>query len=161
MRRNKRGFSLSELLIAIAVISIGLLGTIAALMYGVRGQTVSGRHTQATNSARQLLEFVRSKRLYAAATLHNDNSPTDMLALIGAEDPKNFDGGKVLFALTPEERGSFRRQITMTKVGATGMESRLVEVKVQIRWKDRSDKGGFSGSGQWKTMEIVSQMVQQ
>jgi type IV pilus modification protein PilV len=157
MKTTKRGFSLTEVLIAIAVIAVGLLGTTAALLYGVRGQTVSGRHTQAMNSARQLMEFIRSKRLYSAATLPNDASPTDLEAAIGAENPKNFDGGKSLFALTPAERGTFRRQITMAKLGTTGMDSRLVEVRVRILWKDRSDLGAT----QFKNLEIVSQMVQQ
>lgn len=157
MRRTKRGFSLSEVLIAIAVIAVGLLGTTAALLYGVRGQTVSGRHTHATNSARQLMEFIRSKRLYSAATLVNETTPTDVEAAIGAENPKNFDGGKSLFALTPDERGSFRRQVRMAKLGTSGMDNRLVEVKVKILWKDRSDLGAT----QWKEMEIVTQMVQQ
>ena len=61
LRRQRGGFSLAEVLISIAVLSIGILGTVAALAFGLRATDLGARTTVAVNLNRKMLEMILSQ----------------------------------------------------------------------------------------------------
>ena len=59
-RSNDRGFTLAEVLIAIAVLGIALVALMAALPSGALSVSVGGGHTKATEFGRQQVELLRN-----------------------------------------------------------------------------------------------------
>lgn len=62
-RLRSRGMSLAELLIAIFVVSVGVLGTVSALWYGIRSEKYSERRANAVFQARELLNAMKSENI--------------------------------------------------------------------------------------------------
>lgn len=151
-QRRARGFSLVEILVAIGVCSIGLMGTTAALLYGVRGQTISGRHTVATNYARHLMEIIRTQRLAFNGAPINENGPVRLDAPIAGTPIRS----QFVHGIDNNETPWIFRSIQMKRLGATDYHSKVMEVTVKIHWKDRHD----TAAGAWKEMAIVSHMVE-
>lgn len=50
-RRRDRGLSMVELLIAIFVVSVGILGTVSALWYGIRSEKLGAADTRRFSSS--------------------------------------------------------------------------------------------------------------
>jgi len=59
-KRNAGGFSLLEIMIALAVISIGLLGTAALITGIIKGNQISKKITIATTLAQDRVEYLAS-----------------------------------------------------------------------------------------------------
>ena len=57
-RRKERGMSLSEILISIMILSIGILGTLGSLTYGLRSASHGEMYTQAVGFNRQIIEMM-------------------------------------------------------------------------------------------------------
>jgi prepilin-type N-terminal cleavage/methylation domain-containing protein len=57
---RKRGFTLSELLISVAIISIAMLAALASLSFGIKASDQSGHTTEALNLERRILELILS-----------------------------------------------------------------------------------------------------
>jgi len=87
--RGSRGFSLLEVLIALVVLAVGLLGFALLQTMNVRFVQSSGHRTQATNLAYDLIELMRVQR---AATLAGD-----------AYADVSFDAGDVTVTADPCE----------------------------------------------------------
>lgn len=143
MTSLKRGFSLAEVLISISVIAIGLLGTLAALSYGVRGQKVSGDYTLATNYARQLIELVRVRNLD-----WQDPLPAGLVDTVGGgglDDPTTQTRplGSAPFqadfvGLNTVDQ-NFRRSIQIARVSnvPTDYRYRIKQITVSVYWWDK------------------------
>jgi len=56
--KSRKGFTIPEILIALMVISIALLGTIAAIAYGLRAAKLGGDNTVAIQINRKVYELV-------------------------------------------------------------------------------------------------------
>ena len=61
--QSTRGVSLVELLIATFVVSVGVLGTVSALWYGIRSERYSDRRAQAVYQAREMTNLIRTRNL--------------------------------------------------------------------------------------------------
>ncbi|MBS2036902.1 prepilin-type N-terminal cleavage/methylation domain-containing protein [bacterium] len=60
MRRRKRGFTITEVLVSIAVLTISLTGVLAALAYDAFSADQSGMQTYAVNYTRRVLDLMQS-----------------------------------------------------------------------------------------------------
>jgi type IV pilus modification protein PilV len=67
VRRRCRGFTLLESLIALLVLTLGLLGSAALLLQGLQGNAAAARQLAATNLARDLAERIRLNARDAAS----------------------------------------------------------------------------------------------
>lgn len=62
-----RGFTLIEVLVALVVLAVGMLGLAVLLVEGLQGSRTAIEHTQAVNLAADIAERMRSNRAAASA----------------------------------------------------------------------------------------------
>lgn len=68
-RRKAGGFTLTEVLIAIAVLSIAILGTIAAIAFGLRASKVGGQDSVALSINRKVMELILQNQYSPSLTI--------------------------------------------------------------------------------------------
>ena len=69
------GFSLAEVLVALAILSVSLLGTAAALHFGMQAVVHGSLISEASTNARALLEVMAAEnRAFSTAALPNSSS---------------------------------------------------------------------------------------
>ena len=73
--RNNNGFTLIEVLVAMVILSVGLLGTAALITGIIKGNKVSNRVTTGTTLAQDKMEDIR--RLGYSGTPTSDTSTTE------------------------------------------------------------------------------------
>jgi type IV pilus assembly protein PilV len=71
---NQSGFTLLEVLIAISILTVGLLGVAQMQIMGIRGNSFSGNTTAALTLAEEKMEDLLGKS-YTDAELTNGNNP--------------------------------------------------------------------------------------
>jgi len=120
---NQRGMTLPEVLIAVAVLTVGLLAVVNMLSSGFSTVLVSGGGSKATAYARQKLEELKNK-CYNNGTVCLD--PT-FPASTGTDTPES--------AVT--------RSWTVAQAGPTAAPNRLSEIIVTVTWKS----GGSGAAG--------------
>jgi type II secretory pathway pseudopilin PulG len=135
-RRGSGGFSLVEVLFAIGVMAVGLLGLFSVFVTGMRANAF-GKHTaEATNEARQILEIIRSRGLaFKTGSMPPNqasgfNDGTNQVA-INATPPLQM-------AMIPTN-SQYKRSIT-TKRASNDPSSHLynlLEITVTVHWEER------------------------
>lgn len=85
MRRpgQNRGLTIAEILIAIAVITIAMMGTIAAIAFGLRAAHVGSEDTVAVSVNRKITELVLQNQ-FAVTTTNFNHSPESVTAARGS-----------------------------------------------------------------------------
>lgn len=71
-----RGLTVTEILIAIAVITIAMMGTIAAIAFGLRAAHVGNEDTVAVSINRKVTELILQNQ-YSAVLVQFDHDPAD------------------------------------------------------------------------------------
>ena len=143
-RRQLRGFSLIELLIAMGVIAVGLLGVAASLTFGSRQSGHGEKMLIATNQARIILEAIGGRSLLSNPPLAAGNLPP---AASGINDGANdrraltappFDNPDEHPDILPGVLDQFTRRIRLTRRGLDGTPGEfLVNTEVTIFWKEK------------------------
>ncbi len=82
MRPNRKGFTLIEVLVAMAILSVGLLAVIKMIVVYVQSNTYVNRYGSAIVLAQDKMEELRS---YASSDLLDNYSPMDFDYLVSAE----------------------------------------------------------------------------
>lgn len=123
---NKTGFSLLELIIAIAVLAVGLVGVLQIFPIGLRASHTAGMMTKAAFLAQNKIEDVKLAGFDAIAELPPKiplsgkdgdfewNVRIDDVNLEGVEDPSEMR--KVTVILTWPERNTTRSKEFITYV---------------------------------------------
>lgn len=122
MRRS--GFSLLEVIFAIAVLAVGILSVFGSMAYASRDQG-GGRAAAAAQAGHRLLDLSRARNLPFAAPL-NEVEPVPLNA-------PPFDKA------FPADSG-FQRQVTMQPA----QDGRTATMRVVMRWQETGEEKRLS-----------------
>jgi prepilin-type N-terminal cleavage/methylation domain-containing protein len=148
IRRKQWGYSLVEILIAMAVIAIGMAGVAATLIFGSQKAKHGDKLGTATHHARILVETCIGQNLIDLAnpkggdglpdnTTGLNDLPTDPFRPL--DDPPFFENGFMVDRA--EDLDAFKRKITLQRKGAIGtIEDALVVMTVTVQWEDKGVK---------------------
>ncbi len=131
-RKRSRGLSLLEMMFVVMVVSVGFLGTMSVLAWGLKAGDEGARMTEAINYSRDMLEIIRVRNL-AFSGPNTVTTNTDLLGTHTLDHPP-FNTENLPGATSP-----FRREIAISRVAATGYEARMVTIQVTTTWEA---KGG-------------------
>lgn len=147
--KQTRGFSLVEVLIALVVIAIALLGLISAFTYGLRANESSEQRAVALNHARTLMGETRQR--------------ADSYGVIGGNSLEAgladaADADRTALAATPYDTGqvpagtTFERNIQITKPLGAGYRANISRITVRVYWKERGSEKHveFTAYTPWK-----------
>ena len=132
---QKLGFSLIEVMIAIAALSVAVLGVMGSLTFGVVAGNSASNFSQATHLAREIAENIRVDRFIADPF----NPPPGLVDV----DPNvrtilkapPFDQeGSSLASFRDVDASIFRRNIQIIDVDP----GRLVNIRVKVFWTQQS-----------------------
>ena len=118
---NQKGMTLPEILIAVAILTIGLLAVVSMLSAGFTDVIVSGGQSKATSYARQTIEALKNKCY--------NNPPTCTDATYPASNGND----------NPEP--GVTRSWTVAQVGATVTPNRLARITVTVTWQTGAGPG--------------------
>lgn len=164
--RSRRGFSLLELMMAISVMTVGLLGFTQALISALRAQALAREQSAATDAARRQIELLRASNFATVFQRFNDSgvddpagvtSPGASFAVSGLNArADDVDGmpGEIRFPVDPTQPESLREDIADSRLGTPldldldgtvdsadhGANYQILPVVVVVRW--RSAAGG-------------------
>ncbi|GAB6460754.1 hypothetical protein bcgnr5380_59320 [Bacillus cereus] len=136
--RGQRGFSMIEVLIAVLVIGLGLLGLAMLQTTNLRLAQSSNQRTIATNLSNDLLDDIRTNRLlatkytgtYKASTVSATNCTK-----IGAMTPKDQ---------TDEFTCKMKQTLGASAVAVVQVNTSTGRVSIQLDWDDAK---------RWKALE--------
>ena len=156
-KRKLSGLSLAEVLIAIFVVAVGILGAASALFYGIKSEKTLSRRTQAVYLAREIFNLVRTRNIPVNEI--NDGDLDDDSDDNGSRRPlldPPFDQEDFGFLdSTFEDTSSRSRDLNFTRRievkafsgGADDYRRNLTGLKVSIFGKTRVEPKASSSGG--------------
>jgi prepilin-type N-terminal cleavage/methylation domain-containing protein len=130
IRNDRNGFSLVEVMFAIAVLSVAVLGVVGALSYGIVANEYAGTYSEANQLAREVVESVRAEQIAFEApgtSIYTDTFDSTKKA-IGSPP---FDGSYVTLPdLSGQDR--FSRRVTRTEVNP-----QLTRIEATVSWEQK------------------------
>ena len=141
-RPKIRGLSMVELLIAIFVVSVGILGTVSALWYGIKSERQSERRAHAVFQARELINVLRAQNYpfsdpanLVVGSVVNDGNIDDDSDDNGPRKPFNAPPFGTEF---PNNPFNFERRIEMKQLSndPNSHLSNMVAIKVTVFWNE-------------------------
>jgi len=128
MTRSK-GFSLVEVLLAVFLMSTGLLALYAAMTYGLKADAHGRRISEATNAGREILSLIKGKSWAADPKLWDDlNDPPDARRRLNVAP---FQEDMAAYA-----QSDLRRNLSVTRLALNGFEHNIVSLKVVLYWSE-------------------------
>lgn len=154
IRRRARGFTLVELMLGLAAMSIGLLGVMHVLGAVMRGSSAANRHTQGQARAQQIMEAVLAQspavldclagsdvtawatcEAACRAELGPASSPRACVFVSLAAVGQEADGTRQRYAVVSDPADPDRSTWVRRAPGS----ARLREFAVTIGWSDEGD----------------------
>lgn len=148
MPRIQSGFTLLEVLVAMLVLSIGLLGLAGLMASGVRNNLSATHRTQATWAAYDIIDRLRANRALALAGSYNTTLPAAAVACAAAAPAGTIQAQDIagwenqLACVLPAGRGS------ITVDNATS------KTTIVVRWDDSRGTQGLAN----QTFRVESQL---
>ncbi len=140
--RKGRGFSLLELLITVGVVSLGLLGLVSVLAYGVKASRSSEMSSLAMGHSIHLIELIRSRNLGFSS---------------GAVPPSGYSGLNDLpherraldawpFQSDFEADSAFQRCLSIRRVGddAEEYDHEVLLIRAEVFWSENNEERSVS-----------------
>lgn len=127
VRRRISGLSLLEVLIVMAVVSIGLMGTMSVFYWGLRAGEEGSSMTQAINYSRDVLEAIRVRNL-AFSGSNTITTDTDLLG-------RHPVDAAPLDSIGLPAGTKFERIITIDRLGTSGYQARVAVINVTVVWE--------------------------
>lgn len=106
IHRRARGFSLIEVMVAVFVLSIGLLGMAALMATSLRNNQSADHRSQAVNLAYDAIEMMRAN-VNNTLAYHSPNFSSATAACPGAETPFAYGAGDLFI----QDRNYWRRKV--------------------------------------------------
>lgn len=128
------GFTLVEILIAVAVLSVGILGTLSALAFGVNAVKMGDRTSEATNLARQIVEFVRlNASNIGGVDIFEDTLPSSL---------NEADSTRTAMDATPLEGLNFDADLNYTRNIQVTFPNNpdIAQIRVRVFWDERGNE---------------------
>lgn len=149
IKRHIKGVGLIEVLIAMVVAALGLLGIASALMLSLKNNQSAMEHSSAVNQAYAITEIMRGDRPNAIIGRYNLNSFTC----------NNVAGDNAIGASQNIWLEALRAEVNPTACGRVVCNS--ASCTISIRWSDSSaidtDVDGNESSAQ-KTYTVVTRL---
>lgn len=127
-RTGQSGFSMVEVLVAVFVLSLGLLGYAATLAATVRASHTAHQRTQATALGYEVIDMIRANRFNYRQYITDFTQALPSGTTMGANDIRAWK--QRLAAVLPN--GQARVQVDVTGGGA----AQRMLVRVFIRWDE-------------------------
>ncbi len=133
MKKHGRGFTLVEIMIALAVLAIAFLGLIASVLYTTRMNAVNRETTAAMKACEQVIETMEGGQTFGDIfrrynTHATDQNPTYAFPY-GASTPGSFEvltSGQIIFGDVPAATPTmFARVAAGTRVGTIQFPERI------------------------------------
>ncbi len=167
-RMNRRGLTLVELAVGMAVLTVGVLSFIQVLVASSRAERKNNELARATQAARQILESIDAEAFAQAFRRFNDTGADDPggantapgadFAVAGLSAfPSDADGfpGEVIFPTLPNAPEALREDVADAALGmprdlngdnATDAANHatdywILPVLVRVRWRSASGPG--------------------
>jgi prepilin-type N-terminal cleavage/methylation domain-containing protein len=146
--KAERGVTLIEMMVALAIFSVGALGLVRLLYASFEGNASAKHFTQATALAQSKLDALMMQRYDAAALTAGTHNEATSIGPLGT--PYNATGGAA-GSFTAND-GTFARSWTVTEsdVNTQNPGNDLKTITVQVRWYDpalRSSRRGLVVGG--------------
>jgi type IV pilus assembly protein PilV len=152
--KSRRGFTLLEVLIAVLVFSIGLMGVASMVLASMRGTHTAQIHTQATVLAQWIGDALRSNPVAVMAGNYNGTAPTSVSttcnsgcspAQAAARDMENW--GSLLARSLPAGSGSVRCDLNSPiRSGAPAFPAGLCTISITWSESDETQNTGASNA---------------
>ena len=138
-QRRSRGFSQVEVLVAVFVLSVGILGVFGAFAYGMDSANHSARLSEAVGYARQLIELVRSRNLPFQGSLP-PASNSGLYDTLTTDWASLKDLNAAPFAVDLPANTGFKRRIRVTRLSAdsTSYQYEIAEIRVAVFWREKN-----------------------
>ena len=139
---NQKGFSLLEVIVAVFVVAVGLVGILTLANISLKGASTSKMKLIASGLAQEGIEVVRDIRRsntewddwYALISNGDYRIQYDSANLMSfSETPLKLDAGSGLYQYSSGNNSLFYRKITLTIISADE-----VKVVVEVKWPDHT-----------------------
>lgn len=147
IRPKQDGFTLLEVLVALVVLSIGLLGVSKIQALGLRASTDSNLRTEATFMANDMIERMRANRPsadsgYYAGIVYNAIDCTNPPAKICSEGTAGTANDCTTTEMADEDAHNWYCRVTASLPNAAVAVSQAASVySVQISWDGLDEEG--------------------
>ena len=127
-RRGQRGFTLLEMLITMAITTIGLTGLLSLHVVTSKSNELSSRSAEAVAVAQRTLEEYRNRQVLT------------LLTEFGATD---LPLDEVLDTVAGRAGTTFNRRLTVSEL--TAVSNSLIKIRVEVTWTDDGAAAGAQG----------------